>query len=51
MAGNLAKVSHERENALRYAADHDHIDDMKALIESGVNVSAPDVVCMLSVFE
>jgi len=35
----------EKENALRFAAEHGRIDDVKTLIESGVNPNAPHPVC------
>jgi len=39
------EVSPEKENALRIAAKNGQIDDVKELIEGGVNPNAADEVC------
>jgi len=43
----MTELSHDKENALRDAARHGRIDDVKAFIGSGVNPSAVDVVCVI----
>jgi len=43
----MAQVSREKEVALISAAGSGHIDDVKALIESGVDANATDEVCVV----
>ena len=42
-------MSKAKERALRTAATDGYIDDVKALIKSGVNPNAVDQVCCLTV--
>ena len=43
----MAKVSRTKELALVAAAQSGRIDDVQALIQSGVNANATDEVCCL----
>jgi len=46
----MTEISRTKENALRVAEKNGRIDDVKALIESGVNPHAVDRVCVVCLF-